>query len=169
MLQILDEGRLTDSQGTIVDFKNTIIVLTSNLGSEVVLNQTEDDAMGFIKEAVMQQVRATFKPEFLNRLDEIILFHKLTNDNIRHIVGVQLEDLKKILLQQNINLELDDLALEYLSTKGYDPMFGARPLKRLIQRELQNSFAKLILAGEVSSGRTILVSADKNALKFQIL
>ncbi|MFY9589157.1 ATP-dependent chaperone ClpB [Rickettsia endosymbiont of Halotydeus destructor] len=164
MLQILDEGRLTDSQGITVDFKNTIIVLTSNLGAEILVNQKEGEDTYKVKDQVMEYVRTVFKPEFLNRLDEIILFHRLNRDNIHDIVKIQLENLKKILLQQNITLEFDEPALNYLAEKGYDPSFGARPLKRLIQREIQNNLAKMILAGEVTSGMNVKVTIQNNEL-----
>ncbi|AXU06043.1 ATP-dependent chaperone ClpB [Rickettsia japonica] len=165
MLQILDEGRLTDSQGITVDFKNTIIVLTSNLGAEILVNQKEDEDTYKVKDEVMECVKAVFKPEFLNRLDEIILFHRLNRNNIHDIVKIQLESLKKILLAQNIILEFDESALNYLAEKGYDPSFGARPLKRLIQREIQNNLAKMILAGEISSGKTVKINAKDKELK----
>ncbi|WP_103897383.1 ATP-dependent chaperone ClpB [Rickettsia fournieri] len=165
MLQILDEGRLTDSQGITVDFKNTIIVLTSNLGAEILVNQKEDEDTYKVKDEVMEYVKAVFKPEFLNRLDEIILFHRLNRNNIHDIVKIQLESLKKILLAQNIILEFDESALNYLAEKGYDPSFGARPLKRLIQREIQNNLAKMILAGEISSGKTVKINAKDKELK----
>ncbi|WP_341793204.1 MULTISPECIES: ATP-dependent chaperone ClpB [unclassified Rickettsia] len=169
MLQILDEGRLTDSQGITVDFKNTIIVLTSNLGAEILINQQEGEDTYKVKDQVMEYVRAVFKPEFLNRLDEIILFHRLNRDNIHDIVKIQLENLKKILLQQNITLEFDESALNYLAEKGYDPMFGARPLKRLIQRELQNNLAKMILSGEVSGGMAVKVTVENNELSIVLM
>ncbi|AFB30992.1 MULTISPECIES: ATP-dependent chaperone ClpB [spotted fever group] len=165
MLQILDEGRLTDSQGITVDFKNTIIVLTSNLGAEILVNQKEDEDTYKVKDEVMEYVKAVFKPEFLNRLDEIILFHRLNRNNIHDIVKIQLESLRKILLAQNIILEFDESALNYLAEKGYDPSFGARPLKRLIQREIQNNLAKMILAGEISSGKTVKINAKDKELK----
>ncbi|MCX4084418.1 ATP-dependent chaperone ClpB [Rickettsia hoogstraalii] len=169
MLQILDEGRLTDSQGITVDFKNTIIVLTSNLGAEILVNQKEDEDTYKVKDEVMEYVKAVFKPEFLNRLDEIILFHRLNRNNIHDIVKIQLESLKKILLAQNIILEFDESALNYLAEKGYDPSFGARPLKRLIQREIQNNLAKMILAGEISSGNTVKIGREKEELRIKII
>ncbi|ABV72986.1 clpB protein [Rickettsia canadensis str. McKiel] len=169
MLQILDEGRLTDSQGITVDFKNTIIVLTSNLGAEILVNQKEGEDSDKVKDEVMEYVRAVFKPEFLNRLDEIILFHRLSRNNIHDIVKIQLESLKKILLAQNITLEFDESALNYLAEKGYDPSFGARPLKRLIQREIQNNLAKLILAGAISSGKTVKISREKEELRIKLV
>ena len=165
MLQILDEGRLTDSQGITVDFKNTIIVLTSNLGAEILVNQKENEDSYKVKDQVMGYVRATFKPEFLNRLDEIILFHRLNYNHIRDIVKIQLENLKKILLQQNIILEFAESALNYLAEKGYDPSFGARPLKHLIQREIQNNLAKMILAGEISNNEVVKISAETKKLQ----
>lgn len=168
MLQILDEGRLTDSQGITVDFKNTIIVLTSNLGAEILVNQKEGEDTDKVKDQVMEYVKMVFKPEFLNRLDEIILFHRLNKNNIHDIVKIQLESLKKILLAQNITLEFDEPALNYLAEKGYDPSFGARPLKRLIQREIQNNLAKMILAGEVSSGKVVKITAKKEELIIKI-
>ena len=169
MLQILDEGRLTDSQGITVDFKNTIIVLTSNLGAEILVNQKEGEDTYKVKDQVMEYVKAVFKPEFLNRLDEIILFHRLNQSNIHDIVKIQLEGLKKILSAQNITLEFDEPALNYLALKGYDPSFGARPLKRLIQREIQNNLAKMILAGEVSSGKIVKITTKKEELQIQII
>ncbi|AFB20614.1 ATP-dependent chaperone ClpB [Rickettsia canadensis] len=169
MLQILDEGRLTDSQGITVDFKNTIIVLTSNLGAEILVNQKEGEDSDKVKDEVMEYVRAVFKPEFLNRLDEIILFHRLSRNNIHDIVKIQLESLKKILLAQNITLEFEESALNYLAEKGYDPSFGARPLKRLIQREIQNNLAKLILAGAISSGKTVKISREKEELRIKLV
>ena len=169
MLQILDEGRLTDSQGITVDFKNTIIVLTSNLGAEILVNQKENEDTYKVKDEVMEYVKAVFKPEFLNRLDEIILFHRLNRNNIHDIVKIQLESLKKILLAQNIILEFDESALNYLAEKGYDPSFGARPLKRLIQREIQNNLAKMILAGEISSGNTVKIGREKEELRIKII
>ncbi|HJD58118.1 MAG TPA: ATP-dependent chaperone ClpB [Rickettsia endosymbiont of Ceroptres masudai] len=169
MLQILDEGRVTDSQGITVDFKNTIIVLTSNLGAEILVNQKEDEDTYKVKDEVMEYVKAVFKPEFLNRLDEIILFHRLNRNNIHDIVKIQLEILKKILLAQNIILEFDESALNYLAEKSYDPSFGARPLKRLIQREIQNNLAKIILAGEISSGNTVKIAREKEELRIKII
>lgn len=168
MLQILDEGRLTDSGGITVDFKNTIIVLTSNLGAEILVNQKEGEDSYKVKDEVMEYVKAVFKPEFLNRLDEIILFHRLNRNNIHDIVKIQLEALRKILLAQNITLEFDESALNYLAEKGYDPSFGARPLKRLIQREIQNNLAKMILSGEISSGKAVKISAKREELEIKI-
>lgn len=164
MLQILDEGRLTDSQGHVVDFKNTIIVLTSNLGSEVLVNQADGEDTALVRDQVMEYVQAAFRPEFLNRLDEIILFHRLNRSHMNEIVKIQLNELKNILATQNINLEYDESAVEYLGDKGYDPAFGARPLKRIIQKEVQNSLAKKILAGSYISGDKINLTCANGKL-----
>ncbi len=165
MLQILDEGRLTDSQGHLIDFKNTLIILTSNLGSEVLVNQKEGEDIELVREQVMSYVNAAFRPEFLNRLDEIILFHRLNRSNIGEIVKIQLNNLQKILLSQHITLDVDDLAINWLADKGYDPAFGARPLKRVIQKEVQNTIAKLILAGKFSSGDVIKITQKEESLE----
>ena len=164
LLQVLDEGRLTDSQGRTVDFKNTIIILTSNLGSDLLSHQSNDQDESETKNAVMNVVRAHFRPEFLNRLDEIILFHRLNRDHMSDIVKIQLGLLEGNLKQQNIGLTYDDKALEWLGDHGFDPIYGARPLKRTIQRELQNSIAKLLLAGDVTSGDVISLSAKDNKI-----
>lgn len=158
LLQVLDEGRLTDSQGHVVDFKNTIIILTSNLGSEV-LSSNEKQDPDLEREQVMAIVRNTFRPEFLNRLDEIILFHKLSKDHMAGIVKIQLRGLEEMLKQQNIGLDVTDKAAHLLAEKGFDPLYGARPLKRVIQRELQNELAKKLLAGEIMPGAKIKLDA----------
>ncbi|WP_316353086.1 ATP-dependent chaperone ClpB [Candidatus Trichorickettsia mobilis] len=164
MLQILDEGRLTDSQGVTVDFKNTIIILTSNLGAEILINQPENEDTSKVKDQVMAYVSAAFRPEFLNRLDEIILFHRLSRSNIHDIVKIQLDGLCNNLMQQHIKLEFDEAVINWLATKGYEPMFGARPLKRVIQRELQNKLAKLLLAGKVNSNDVIKITIEDGVL-----
>ncbi len=158
MLQVLDEGRLTDAQGHVVDFKNTIIILTSNLGSEVLSSDTKHDP-DIMRESVMQIVRAHFRPEFLNRLDEIILFHKLSREHMSDIVKIQLKSLEESLRQQDIGLNVSDKALELLANKGFDPIYGARPLKRVIQRELQNSLATLLLGGKIHPGSIVKLDA----------
>ncbi|MDP4708750.1 MAG: ATP-dependent chaperone ClpB [Rickettsiaceae bacterium] len=164
MLQILDEGRLTDSQGHLIDFKNTIIILTSNLGSEVLVNQPDGEDTDAVRYDVMKYVEATFRPEFLNRLDEIILFHRLNRSHMNQIVTIQLELLKKIIATQNINLNYDNNAVNYLANKGYDPAFGARPLKRIIQREVQNELAKGILSNKYNNGSNVTLSAGDDSL-----
>jgi ATP-dependent Clp protease ATP-binding subunit ClpB len=164
LLQVLDDGRLTDGQGRTVDFRNTLIVLTSNLGSEVLANQAEGHDSAEVREQVMEVVRASFRPEFLNRLDEILLFHRLSRGNMTGIVDIQLGRLRKLLTDRKITLELDAAALEWLGDKGYDPVYGARPLKRVIQRGLQNPLARLILEGRIADGEKVKVSAGEGSL-----
>jgi len=164
LLQVLDDGRLTDGHGRTVDFRNTIIVLTSNLGSEVLARQAEGEDSTMVQAQVMKAVREAFRPEFLNRLDEIILFHRLTRENMGAIVGIQLGRLRALLAERKIALELDAAARDWLGEAGYDPVYGARPLKRVIQRQLQNPLAVLILEGKVKEGETVRVSAEADAL-----
>ena len=165
LLQVLDDGRLTDGQGRTVDFKNTIIVLTSNLGSEILAAQPEGEATTMVQGQVMRIVRAHFRPEFLNRLDEIILFRRLQRSDMAAIVEIQLAHLRKLLADRKIGLELDRSALEWLASEGYDSTYGARPLKRVIQRGLQNTLAGLILEGSVKEGETVHVSAGAEGLR----
>lgn len=155
LLQVLDEGRLTDSHGRTVDFRNTTIILTSNLGADILSSQLEGHDSDEVREQVMEVVRGHFRPEFLNRLDEILLFHHLTRVHMGDIVKIQLKGLEANLKQQDLSLTYDDKVLEWLADKGFDPVYGARPLKRTIQRELQNNIAKLLLAGDVVSGGSI--------------
>jgi len=164
LLQVLDDGRLTDGQGRTVDFKNTIIVLTSNLGSDVLAHQPEGEPTTMVQGEVMAIVRRHFRPEFLNRLDEIILFRRLQRSDMASIVLIQLEHLKTLLRDRKIDIELDRSALEWLGAEGYDSVYGARPLKRVIQRSLQNPLAGMILEGEVKEGDTVHVSAGPDGL-----
>ena len=164
LLQVLDDGRLTDGQGRTVDFKNTIIVLTSNLGSEVLAAQPEGEPAAMVQGQVMAAVRAHFRPEFLNRLDEIVLFRRLQRSDMASIVQIQLEHLRKLLADRKIGLELDRSAMEWLASEGYDSTYGARPLKRVIQRSLQNPLAGLILEGAVKEGETVHVSSGPQGL-----
>jgi len=164
LLQVLDDGRLTDGQGRTVDFKNTIIVLTSNLGSEVLANQAEGEPAAMVQGQVMAAVRAHFRPEFLNRLDEIILFRRLQRADMTNIVTIQLQRLKALLFDRKINLELDNAATAWLGNEGYDSVYGARPLKRVIQRSLQNPLAGMILEGAIREGETVHISADNKGL-----
>ena len=164
LLQVLDDGRLTDGQGRTVDFRNTLIVMTSNLGSEVMATQPPGQDSAAVREAVMEMVRAAFRPEFLNRLDEILLFHRLTRQHMSGIVAIQLERLRKMLAGREITLEVDRDATEWLAETGYDPVYGARPLKRVIQRELQNPLATRILNGTVAYGQTVRVGARDGTL-----
>jgi ATP-dependent Clp protease ATP-binding subunit ClpB len=164
LLQVLDDGRLTDGQGRTVDFKNTIIVLTSNLGSDVLAAQPEGEPAAMVQAHVMEAVRAHFRPEFLNRLDEIVLFRRLQRADMAAIVQIQLQRLRALLADRKIDLELDRSALEWLASEGYDSTYGARPLKRVIQRSLQNTLAGLILEGAVKDGDTVHVSAGPQGL-----
>jgi ATP-dependent Clp protease ATP-binding subunit ClpB len=160
LLQVLDDGRLTDGQGRTVDFRNTLIVLTSNLGGEAIANLPDDADIEKARPAVMEAVRHAFRPEFLNRLDEILLFRRLSRDDMTGIVEIQLARLRHLLVDRKITLELDSAATKWLADAGYDPVYGARPLKRVIQRELQNPLAQQILEGRIPDGATVKVSAS---------
>jgi ATP-dependent Clp protease ATP-binding subunit ClpB len=162
LLQVLDDGRLTDGQGRTVDFRNTVIILTSNLGTEFLSVEGGDDTHN--RAQVMAAVRAHFRPEFLNRLDEIILFHRLTRANMDKIVDIQIGRLDKLLADRKITITLDDKARHWLGNAGYDPVYGARPLKRVIQRRLQDPLAQMILEGKVGEGAAVKVSATKTGL-----
>jgi ATP-dependent Clp protease ATP-binding subunit ClpB len=164
LLQVLDDGRLTDGQGRTVDFKNTIIVLTSNLGSDILAHQKEGELAAMVHGEVMSIVRQHFRPEFLNRLDEIVLFRRLQRSDMAAIVEIQLVGLRKLLAERKLGLDLDRSALDWLAAEGYDSTYGARPLKRVIQRSLQNPLAGLILEGGVKDGDTIRVSAGAEGL-----
>jgi len=164
LLQVLDDGRLTDGQGRTVDFKNTIIVLTSNLGSDVLAHQKEGEPTAMVQGEVMAVVRRHFRPEFLNRLDEIVLFRRLQRSDMAAIVEIQLAGLRKLLADRKIGLDLDRTATEWLAAEGYDSTYGARPLKRVIQRSLQNPLAGLILEGSVKEGETVRISAGADGL-----
>ena len=158
LLQVLDDGRLTDGQGRTVDFKNTIIVLTSNIGAQYLVEQKEGEETEAVREEVMAEVRAKFRPEFLNRLDDIILFHRLQRSDMVKIVDIQMARLQKLLADRKIRIELDETARQWLANRGYDPAYGARPLKRVIQRHVQDPLAEQILAGAVKDGDTVRVS-----------
>jgi ATP-dependent Clp protease ATP-binding subunit ClpB len=164
LLQVLDDGRLTDGQGRTVDFRNTIIVLTSNLGADILAAQPDGADLSLAYKGVMELVRTHFRPEFLNRLDEIVLFRRLQRSDMAAIVTIQLARLRAMLESRKIGLQLDDRALDWLAAEGYDPVYGARPLKRVIQRSLQNPLAGLILEGAVKDGEVIEVSADQAGL-----
>ncbi|MFC3207373.1 ATP-dependent chaperone ClpB [Aquamicrobium soli] len=167
LLQVLDDGRLTDGQGRTVDFRNTLIVMTSNLGSEFLVNLTEDQDVDLVREEVMNIVRGHFRPEFLNRVDEIILFHRLRRKDMGQIVEIQLRRLEKLLEDRKIELDLDHDAVEWLAEKGYDPAYGARPLKRAMQKELQDPLAEKILMGDILDGSTVKVTAGSDRLNFR--
>ena len=164
LLQVLDDGRLTDGQGRTVDFKNTLIILTSNLGAEHLAALLEGQPAEAAREQVMEVVRRAFRPEFLNRLDEIILFNRLGRNELTRIVDNQLHYLERLLADRKIKLEVDEEAKAWLANTGYDPVYGARPLKRVIQRQLQNPLAKLLLAGELKDGETVQVSVEDGQL-----
>jgi ATP-dependent Clp protease ATP-binding subunit ClpB len=164
LLQVLDDGRLTDGQGRTVDFRNTIIVLTSNLGSDILSAQPEGEPTSYVQGQVMSIVRSHFRPEFLNRLDEIVLFHRLQRDEMATVVDIQLGRLRALLADRGIHLNVDADALRWLAEEGYDSAYGARPLKRVIQRSLQNPLASMLLEGKVHDGETVTVSVQGDAL-----
>ncbi|MFO0171944.1 MAG: ATP-dependent chaperone ClpB, partial [Aphanizomenon sp.] len=169
-LQILDDGRVTDAQGRTVDFKNSIIIMTSNIGSQYILDVAGDDTRyDEMRNRVMEAMRNSFRPEFLNRLDELIIFHSLQKSELRHIVQLQVDRLKQRLTDRKISLKLSSSALDFLAEVGYDPVFGARPLKRAIQRELETQIAKAILRGDFSDGDTIFVDVQNERLSFNRL
>jgi ATP-dependent Clp protease ATP-binding subunit ClpB len=167
LLQVLDDGRLTDGQGRTVDFRNTLIVMTSNLGSEFLVGLGEGQDVDSVRDDVMAVVRASFRPEFLNRVDEIILFHRLRREHMARIVEIQLKRMEKLLEERKIVLDLDKDALEWLAGRGYDPAYGARPLKRVIQKELQDPLAERILLGEVRDGSVVKVTSGSDRLNFR--
>ncbi|MDO8400090.1 MAG: ATP-dependent chaperone ClpB [Bradyrhizobium sp.] len=166
LLQVLDDGRLTDGQGRTVDFRNTLIIMTSNLGSEFLVNQPEGEDTSAVREQVMGMVRAHFRPEFLNRVDEIILFHRLQKSEMGRIVEIQFSRLTKLLEERKVVLTLDDAARDWLAAKGWDPAYGARPLKRVIQRHVQDPLAEMILAGDIVDGDHVAISTEGNVLTF---
>jgi ATP-dependent Clp protease ATP-binding subunit ClpB len=166
LLQVLDDGRLTDGQGHTVDFRNTLIVMTSNLGAEYLVAQPEGEDTDKVRGEVMAEVRAHFRPEFLNRIDEIILFHRLKRDQMGRIVDIQIAHLQKLLEERKIAIALDAKARDWLADKGYDPAYGARPLKRVIQKSVQDPLAELILSGKIKDGEVVKISAGRDGLSF---
>ncbi|PZO42404.1 MAG: ATP-dependent chaperone ClpB [Pseudanabaena frigida] len=170
MLQILDDGRVTDSQGRTVDFKNSIIIMTSNVGSQYILDIAGDDSRyEEMRDRVMESMRSSFRPEFLNRIDEIVIFHALRRDELRRIVKLQVQRLEKRLGDRRMTLKLADAALDFIAEVGYDPVYGARPLKRIIQRQLETQIAKGILRGDYADGDTIFVDIENERLSFKRL
>jgi ATP-dependent Clp protease ATP-binding subunit ClpB len=159
LLQVLDDGRLTDGQGRTVDFRNTILVLTSNLGSAALVDTSLDDAGR--KEKVMEVVKRSFKPEFLNRLDDVVVFHALSTEELTHIVDIQLDRLGARLAARRLTLQVSDAAREWLALQGFDPVYGARPLRRLVQSAIGDQLAKALLGGEVREGDTVSVDLDE--------
>jgi ATP-dependent Clp protease ATP-binding subunit ClpB len=166
LLQVLDDGRLTDGQGRTVDFRNTLIVMTSNLGAEYLVSQVEGEDTDKVRDLVMAEVRSHFRPEFLNRIDEIILFHRLKREHMGRIVDIQIVHLKKLLEDRKITIVLEPKARDWLAEKGYDPAYGARPLKRVIQKSVQDPLAELILSGKIKDGEKVVISAGRDGLKF---
>ncbi len=172
LLQILDDGRLTDSHGRTVDFKNTLVIMTSNIGSQKLINQNEDGISGSSllaeqKKMVLQELRQHFRPEFLNRVDDTVVFHPLLQEHMNGIIKIQLERLKKRLQERNISLQLEDKTIDYLAEVGYDPVYGARPLKRAIQKELETALAKAILSGEIHEGQEVTANVSKAKIFFE--
>jgi ATP-dependent Clp protease ATP-binding subunit ClpB len=166
LLQVLDDGRLTDGQGRTVDFRNTLIVMTSNLGAEYLVAQPEGQDTDAVRDVVMAEVRARFRPEFLNRVDEIMLFHRLKREHMGRIVDIQIERLAKLLEERKIAITLDAKARDWLADKGYDPAYGARPLKRVIQKQVQDPLAELILSGKVKDGESVAISSNRQGITF---
>ena len=169
LLQILDDGRLTDGQGRTVDFKNTVVIMTSNIGSPVILayrGGTDADAYARMRDEVLEALRQQFRPEFLNRVDEIVVFHALSREELKRIVEIQLARLRTRLAERKIELTLSDRALEHFATAGYDPVYGARPLKRLLQRELETTLGRRLLAGEIRDRSRVAVDVDRGELRF---
>jgi ATP-dependent Clp protease ATP-binding subunit ClpB len=170
LLQVLDDGRLTDGQGRTVDFRNTLIIMTSNLGSEYLADQSvsadgEGQSVEAVRPLVMDAVRKHFRPEFLNRIDEIILFHRLGRAQMDEIVKIQLERVEKLLADRQITISVDPSAQHWLAERGYDPIYGARPLRRVIQKELMDGIARKLLAGEIADGSVIEVKASADGLE----
>ena len=169
LLQVLDDGRITDSQGRTVDFRNTVIVMTSNIGSDHILDVAGDESQFVeMQERVLSALRGHFRPEFLNRVDDLIIFHPLSKDELRSIVSIQLKRLYKLLADQKIALHVSESAIDYVADKGYDPVYGARPLKRAIQRELENPIATKILENTFVEGCKVVIDYIEDRLKFQV-
>jgi len=174
MLQVLDDGRLTDNKGRVVDFKNTIIIMTSNIGSHIIQANFEDvneknreEVVDKTKREVMDLLRQTIRPEFLNRVDEIIMFQPLLRGDIRQIIKIQLKQLQDLVAQNGIKLEFSDYAIDYLAENGFDPVFGARPLKRLIQKEIVNKLSKRLLMGDLDKDKPVLVDVFDGVVVFR--
>jgi ATP-dependent Clp protease ATP-binding subunit ClpB len=167
LLQILDDGRVTDSHGHVINFKNTIIIMTSNIGSNHII-ENADGNYEDIKKTVLSELSHFFKPEFLNRVDELVVFHALTLEDILRIVDIQLARFADILASRRISFSFDDKARRLLATDGFDPLYGARPLKRTIQKLIETPLSRMIVAGEVNDGDNVKISADNNEIKFKV-
>ncbi|MFT6989490.1 MAG: ATP-dependent Clp protease ATP-binding subunit ClpB [Paraglaciecola sp.] len=166
LLQVLDDGRLTDGQGRTVDFRNTVIVMTSNLGSHLILDVAGEENYEEIKKRVLEVVGEHFRPEFINRLDEIVVFHPLKKDQVRQIAKIQLNYLHKRLAEQDLSLDISDDVVDVIADAGFDPVYGARPLKRVIKNQIEKQLAKRILGGEFSPGDIIHVVMEAGEVKF---
>ena len=166
LLQLLDDGRLTDSQGHVVDFKNTIVIMTSNIGSHLLMDKDAD--FDTKRQNVMGELRKFFRPEFINRVDEIVVFHPLEQSDLRHIVDIQLEDLRKRLADLRIVLALDDGAKDALAEEGYDPVYGARPLKRTLRRRLESPLSRKLIAGEIKETDSVQVGFKEGDFTFTV-
>ncbi len=167
LLQVLDDGRLTDGHGRTVDFRNTVIVMTSNLGSQIIQEKAGEEQYDQMKAAVMEVVSSHFRPEFINRIDESVVFHPLGRTHIRAIADIQISDLRKRLYEQDMSLVVSDEALDLIGEAGFDPVYGARPLKRAIQQQMENPLAQAILSGRFTAGSTIRVDIDDGRLQFE--
>ena len=167
LLQVLDDGRLTDGQGRTVDFRNTVIVMTSNLGSQIIQEMAGEEHYAEMKNAVMEIVGSHFRPEFINRVDDVVVFHPLGREQIRAIATLQIDQLRSRLQDRDIGLELTEAALDRLGEAGFDPVYGARPLKRAIQQQLENPLAQEILQGKFKPGDVIEVGVEEDRLDFQ--
>jgi ATP-dependent Clp protease ATP-binding subunit ClpB len=166
LLQVLDDGRLTDGHGRTVDFRNTVVVMTSNLGSQLIQEIAGEENYQRMKAAVMDIVGANFRPEFINRIDEVVVFHPLGREQIRSITDIQIDYLRRRLADRDIQLTISEAALDHLGEAGFDPVYGARPLKRAIQQQLENTLAQRILAGEFAPGDTIVIEETEGRLTF---
>jgi ATP-dependent Clp protease ATP-binding subunit ClpB len=170
LLQILDDGRLTDSQGRVVDFKNTVVIMTSNIGSQMILEyrgSADSEAYELMKDSVLAELRRHFRPEFLNRVDEIVVFHSLTEEDLKRILDIQLNRLRSRLAERHIQIELTERAATHLAREGYDPVYGARPLKRAIQKELETPIGRRILKGEIRDGQIVSVDWQDGTFTFK--
>jgi ATP-dependent Clp protease ATP-binding subunit ClpB len=167
LLQVLDDGRLTDGHGRTVDFRNTVIAMTSNLGSQLIQELAGEEHYEQMKRAVMEIVGTQFRPEFINRIDEVVVFHPLQREQIRAIADIQIEYLRRRLAERDIELHVSEAALDHLGQAGFDPVYGARPLKRAIQQQLENPLAQRILAGEFGPGDAIEVAVERDRLGFR--
>ena len=166
LLQLLDDGRLTDGKGKVVDFKNTIVIMTSNIGSEIIL---EDPQLSdTTKEAVLDEMKHRFKPEFLNRIDDIIIFKSLGKDSVKNIIKLILEDINHKLKEQFIKVEFTDSALDFIVNEAYDPAYGARPLKRFVQKDIETNLTKMILSNEIPENSAILIDSDGEKLTYTV-